>query len=159
MSAVDQAFRIAGEAPEDVLAIVGPTAAETATIRSAVNAYNDFIAHQAQANGAALVDIHALTAEFQAQGVVDGGQRLTTDFLGGLFSLDGVHPTNTGYALFANEFIKTLNTNFVAGIPPLSILEIEKNDPLVPPGVGRPPSALGNISPESVQKLRQILVH
>ena len=135
------------------------TAAETATIRSAVNAYNNFIADQADANAAALVDIHALTAEFQTQGVVEGGQRLTTDFLGGLFSLDGVHPTNTGYALFANEFIKTLNTNFVAGIPPLSILEIEKNDPLVPPGVGRPPSALGNISPESVQKLRQILVH
>jgi lysophospholipase L1-like esterase len=134
-------------------------AGEVATIRTSVNAYNAFIAAQAQANGAALVDIHALTSRFQEQGVVVGGQRLTTSFLGGLFSLDGIHPTNTGYALIGNEFIKELNTSFAAGIPPISVRQIEKDDPLVPPRIGRPPSALGHISPESVRSLRQVIVH
>ena len=135
------------------------TAAGAATIQSAVNAYNDFITLEARANGAALVDIHALTAKLQANGVVEGGQHLTTQFLGGLFSLDGVHPSNTGYALFANEFITTLNTTFAAGIPLVSVREIEKNDPLVLPGVGQPPSAMGQISPESAKLLRAILAH
>jgi lysophospholipase L1-like esterase len=135
------------------------TAAGAATIQSAVNAYNDFITLEARANGAALVDIHGLTAELQANGVVEGGQHLTTQFLGGLFSLDGVHPSNTGYALFANEFITTLNTTFAAGIPLVSVREIEKNDPLVLPGVGQPPSAMGQISPESAKLLRAILAH
>jgi phospholipase/lecithinase/hemolysin len=129
------------------------TAAGAATIQSAVNAYNDFITLEARANGAALVDIHGLTAELQANGVVEGGQHLTTQSLGGLFSLDGVHPSNTGYALFANEFITTLNTTFAAGIPLVSVREIEKNDPLVLPGVGQP------ISPESAKLLRAILAH
>lgn len=105
------------------------------------------------------MDIHGLTAELQANGVVEGGQHLTTQFLGGLFSLDGVHPSNTGYALFANEFITTLNTTFAAGIPLVSVREIEKNDPLVLPGVGQPPSAMGQISPESAKLLRAILAH
>ena len=135
------------------------TAAGAATIQSAVSAYNDFITSEARANGAALVDIHGLTSELQANGVVEGGQHLTTQFLGGLFSLDGVHPSNTGYALFANEFITTLNTTFAAGIPPVSVRQIEMNDPLVLPGVGRPPSAMGQISPESAKLLRAILAH
>jgi lysophospholipase L1-like esterase len=134
-------------------------AGEVATIRSAVNAYNAFIAAQAQANGAALVDIHGLTSRFQEDGVIVGGQRLTTNFLGGLFSLDGVHPTNTGYALIGNEFIQALNTSFAAGIPPASVRQIEKDDPLVPPGAGRPASALGHIGHEAARSLRQVIVH
>ena len=135
------------------------TAQETSVIRSAVNAYNDFIAAQAAANGAVLVDIHTLTAQFQAQGVVEGGQRLTTGFLGGLFSLDGIHPTNTGYALIANEFIKSMNRDLDAGIPPVSVSEIAKDDPLVLPGVGQSPSAAGRISSESAKVIRRLLAH
>jgi len=96
-------------------------AGEVATIRAAVSDYNAFIAAQASAHGAALVDIHSLVDELHEKGLVAGGQRLTIDFLGGLFSLDGVHPTNTGYALFANKFIHALNTQFAAGIAPVSL--------------------------------------
>src|SRR5882762_10505463 len=96
-------------------------AGEVATIRAAVSDYNAFIAAQASAHGAALVDIHSLVDELHEKGLVAGGQRLTIDFLGGLFSLDGVHPTNTGYALLANKFIHALNTQFAAGIAPVSL--------------------------------------
>src|SRR4029077_2218461 len=96
-------------------------ASEVATVRSTIDQYNSFIAQQAQSHGAALVDIHGLTAQLQTRGLVAHGQRLTTDFLGGLFSLDAIHPTNTGYGLFADRFIDALNTNFAAGIPPANI--------------------------------------
>ena len=86
-----------------------------------------------------------------------GGQRLTADLFGGIFSLDGIHPTNTGFALIANEFIKALNTSFAAGIPPLPVRQIQKDDPLVFPGVGHPASALGVISPAMVDSLRSVL--
>jgi hypothetical protein len=134
-------------------------ASEIATVRSTIDHYNSFIALQAQAHGAALVDIHGLTAQLQARGFVAHGQRLTTDFLGGLFSLDGIHPTNTGYGLFADEFIHALNTNFAAGIPPANIEKIATTDPLVLPGVGHPASALGHVSQETVESLRAVMVH
>jgi lysophospholipase L1-like esterase len=132
-------------------------ATEIAAIRSATQAYNTAIANQAAAHGSLLVDVAGLYESIQVKGVVVGGQRLTGDFFGGIFSLDGIHPTNTGYALIANEFIRALNTSSSAGIPPLSLRQIQKSDPLVFPGIGRPPSALGTISPEIVESLRNVL--
>ncbi len=86
------------------------------------------------------------------------GQRLTTDFLGGIISLDGIHPTNTGWALVANRVIHTLNAQFAAGIPPVALEGVAVQDPLVLPGVGRPPAALGQIRPEAAQAFRSTLV-
>ncbi len=144
-----------GPLPGDVVIDAG----EVAQIRSAIAEYNAFIPAQAEAKGAALVDIHVLFDSIKAKGLVSGGQRLTTGFLGGLFSLDGVHPTNTGYAVVANEFIEALNTHFAAGIPPAAVSQVRKTDPLVFPGVGHPASALGHVSPEAAASLRSALRH
>ena len=133
-------------------------APEVATVRSTIDAYNAIIAAQARAKGAALVDIHDLLDQIQQKGFVLGGQRLTTDFLGGIFSLDGIHPTNTGYAIVANAFVKEVNQSFAAGIPPVSVEEIKKADPLVLPGAGAPAFALeGHVSPDAVRALRTAL--
>jgi len=131
---------------------------EIAAIRAATDEFNAFIAAEAEAKEAALVDIHGLLERAQAEGIVVGGQRLTTAFLGGLFSLDGVHPTNTGYALVANEFIKALNRRFAAGISPVTVRQVQRDDPLVLPGVGRPP-AEHKISHETVESLRATMSH
>jgi lysophospholipase L1-like esterase len=106
-------------------------AARLAQIRAAVLAYNAVIANEAAANGATLVDIHSLVNNLAANGVEVDGQKLTTGFMGGLFSLDGVHPTNTGNAIIANEFIKTMNRSLHADIDPVSIEEVAKTDPLI----------------------------
>lgn len=132
------------------------TAAEAATIRARVDEFNAIIAEQAAAHGAVLVDIHSLVENFDERGYVSGGQRLTTDFLGGLFSLDGIHPTNTGYALIANEFIHALNTQAAAGIPPVNVRKVQRNDPLVLPGVGHPPSRRGTVPAKSFEMLRPV---
>lgn len=144
-----------GPLPANVVLDVG----EVAVIRSATAEFDAFIAAQAQAKGAALVDIRALLDSAKARGIVIGGQRLTTAFLGGLFSLDGVHPTNTGYALIANNFIGALNTQFAAGIPRVSVRKILRADPLVLPGVGRPPSAFRHIPQQAIESLRAVMVH
>jgi hypothetical protein len=60
------------------------------------------------------------------------GLRLTTDFLGGLFSLDGLHPTNTGYGIMANQFIQTMNEGFKTHIPLVNVQQIAATDPLLP---------------------------
>src|SRR5262249_15050729 len=63
-----------------------------------------------------------------------GGVRLTTEFLGGLFSLDGVHPTMTAHALITNYFVDTINSFYGTRIPRLSdaeLINIMANDPLV----------------------------
>jgi lysophospholipase L1-like esterase len=77
--------------------------------RALIDGYNPIIAIQAALHGALLVDIHSLANQIRSQGVEANGLHLTNAFLGGIFSLDGVHPTNTGYAVIANQFIAALN--------------------------------------------------
>jgi phospholipase/lecithinase/hemolysin len=126
------------------------TAVEIAAIRCATAAYNTVIAAQARQHGAALVDIHALAERLDRRGYEIDGQRLTTDFLGGLFSLDGVHPTNTGYAVIANEVIHELNRTFGAGIGPVNVSHIAREDPLVLPRVPQP----GHVDPGHAAAVR-----
>ena len=107
------------------------SAAEVTRIRAAIAAFNGIIAEQAKARRAALVDVHALFERVRAHGVTVHGRRLNTSYLGGLFSLDGIHPTNTGYAVLANAFIRALNRGFDADIPRVSLAKIAADDPLV----------------------------
>lgn len=119
------------------------TAAEVQQIQTATAVFNGIIAEQAALYGAPLVDVHAVLNMVRDYGIVIGGQRLTTRFLGGVFTLDGIHPTNTVHGVLANEFVKALNTNFNAGIPPVAVVGIKENDPLVFDGVGQPAAAFG----------------
>jgi lysophospholipase L1-like esterase len=130
-------------------------AREVAEIRAAIDAYNAFIARKAKQHGAALVDIHRTLQRIQKRGIVIGGQRLTTAFLGGLFSLDGIHPTNTGYAVIANRFIHALNRTFDADIRRVRLVDVKTDDPLVLPGAGQPPRH-DHISPEIARSMREL---
>ena len=84
-----------------------------------------------------LVDINSLFNRIHKSGYpADGGTlTLSTSFLGGLFSLDGVHPSNTGQAIIANAFIREFNRKYGRVIiPPLdgtALREIILNDPFV----------------------------
>ena len=133
-------------------------AGEVATVRATIDAYNAFIAVKAKEKGAARVDIHALFNRIRGRGLVVGGQRLTTAFLGGVFSLDGIHPTNTGYAVIANKFIGALNREFDTDIEPVSVARIKREDPLVLP-VGHPAPEREHVDADTVRSLRSIMVH
>jgi hypothetical protein len=133
-------------------------AADIRSLRASIAFYNAAITIEAALHHAVVVDIHGLVDQIAARGVVVNGQRLTTDFMGGLFSLDGVHPTNTGYAIIANEFIKTMNRALGTGIPPANVNHVAANDPMVYPG-GAPGRNKSHVSPGMANGLRGLMHH
>ena len=57
--------------------------------------------------------MNALLTNLGTRGIPVGGVTFTSAFLtGGVFSYDGVHPTQLCYALVANEFIAAINERF-----------------------------------------------
>ena len=128
-------------------------------VRALIDAYNVIIAVQAFEHAAVLVDVHSLANRLRSQGVEANGKHLTTAFLGGLFSLDGVHPTNTGYAIIANEFITTLNQTRGTSIPPVNINTVASTDPLVFATAAQAPSLGQHVSRQAAEILRSLLFH
>lgn len=95
---------------------------EVLKVNNAITAFNTVIQNAATAKGFAFVDFNTFFKNVAANGLQVDGLYLTTAFAtGGLFSLDGVHPTNTGYAVVANEFIKKINEKFGATIPLINV--------------------------------------
>ena len=91
--------------PDEVVLDAG----EIAIITAHVDADNAAINEICAAAGVPVVDIHGYLQRTRA-GVDVGGINLSTSFLtGGLVSYDGVHPTDLGYALVANEWIRVIN--------------------------------------------------
>lgn len=99
---------------------------EIANVNAAVQAFNQTIASNASAKGFGLVDINAVFSSIAQNGLVQDGLTLTTAFFsGGLFSLDGVHPTNIGYGVVANEFIKVINQKFSANLSLINLSTLQ----------------------------------
>ena len=111
------------------------TAAEAVTVQANVIAYNKVIAAQASAAGATLVDINALFTNLAANGLTINGYTGTNAFLGGFFSLDGIHPTDTGYAVVANTFIDAMNAAFKTSVADVNLTTVAAADPLWPPNL------------------------
>jgi lysophospholipase L1-like esterase len=83
---------------------------EVAVIRERVAQYNQVIATICQAAGIPVLDINAFLSDVAANGRTIGGVSLTSAYLsGGLFGYDGIHPTDLGYALIANQWIRLVN--------------------------------------------------
>lgn len=105
------------------------TASEITQVQTTIDQYNSAISAEVAAVGGILVDIHSYFQTLQS-GITINSYHATTGFLGGLFSLDGVHPTNTGYALLANQFIGALNSSAKINIPEVNISAVAAADPL-----------------------------
>jgi hypothetical protein len=93
-------------------------ASEVTALQATVVAYNGIIDSVAAGRNAALVDLNGLLREVATTGIHYGPTVYTNDFItGGIFSLDGVHPTDLGYALMANRMIDAVNAKFGSTIP------------------------------------------
>jgi hypothetical protein len=91
---------------------------EVAAIQNRTNEINERIRLLSDDLGTVLFDLNAIFRQTRAEGYDIGGIRLTTDFLsGGLFSADGVHPNQIGYAILADEIIQKLNAETGSDIP------------------------------------------
>lgn len=100
-------------------------AQQVQTVNSAINAG---ITAAATANKVPMVPIDQIFAGiysgsgtyFAAAASINPGICCTLTFGGGLLSLDGLHPSDTGYALIASMFVQYANTAFGTSIPAIN---------------------------------------
>jgi phospholipase/lecithinase/hemolysin len=96
-------------------------AEEVELIKQYTAQYNASIKATAVQYGLAFVDANAYLRSFQS-GVKYNGVNIAPALVtGGGFSLDGIHPTPRGYALIANEFIKSINSTYGSTIPMVDV--------------------------------------
>ena len=123
---------IAGLAPAQAagLAAVAPPSplpngaildgAEVTAAQARTSELNGVIKANALRKGLAVFDAQTYFDGVARTGVVTNGVGNTVAFVSGnLFSLDGVHPTPRGYAVVANEMIKSINAYYNAAVPGL----------------------------------------
>jgi len=136
---------------------------ERATIRGTVQAFNAEIAaaideiEVGRGIPVARVDVFALfdgiaTSGHDVRG--DGTLVLRNTYLGGIFGLDGVHPTRTAHALIANAFLDAIETRFGEAIPRVDVAAVANRDPRVGSRfqpVGEAP--FGLFAPDEIQNL------
>jgi hypothetical protein len=106
-------------------------ASEIETAAQSIAAFNSIISASVNKYPSqfALVDVNSLLNTIRASdasgGMEFGGIKFSTTFVvGGLFSLDGIHPTAQGNAVIANEFIKVINDKFNANYKFVDIANI-----------------------------------
>jgi len=83
-------------------------------------------------------------AQVHEEGYVVGGETLTTDMLGGLISLDGLHYTATGYALVASMFALSINEQIGGDVllpDAEAVLAADPNSPAALAAAGLDPAA------------------
>jgi lysophospholipase L1-like esterase len=91
---------------------------EVALIEASTTHFNDTIKAQAAAHGAGVLDVNAIFSQLKQTGYDIGGLHVSADFpAGGLFSADGLHPTNIGYAVLADYWIQAINQTAGTKIP------------------------------------------
>lgn len=96
---------------------------ENDTLNTGINA-------AASATGVPLVDVKTIFTDIYTGNVADplAAQALTVNpgkccslaYYGGLLSFDGLHPSNTGYALIADMFIQAIDAKFGTTVAPIS---------------------------------------
>jgi hypothetical protein len=84
-------------------------AATVARISERVASLNRQIRAAAQEHDAVLFDLHAVFDGWKRDGLTAGGRRLTREYLGGIFSLNGVYPGAVGHGAIANALLDTIN--------------------------------------------------
>jgi len=123
------------------------TPTEVATIRQRVDDFNTVIQQAASSRDIPVADEKALFDRIVA-GTAIGPIPLNASFItGGFFSLDGFHLTDIGYTLFADEFIKAINSGYKAGIPLATLAQfLQNNAPVKSNG-------MPELTPEAAQQI------
>jgi lysophospholipase L1-like esterase len=100
------------------------TATEKAKVAAATTAYNNSIVAIAATKNLAVADMNAVMNKLITGLQIETNSIYTANYFSGsgtegqvLFSLDGVHPNARGYAVIANEIIKTINAKYKSNLP------------------------------------------
>lgn len=91
---------------------------EIAIANAAINDFNTIIKEEATKVGYAVADVASAFDGIARDGYHAAGESYSFAYIsGGLFSLDGVHPTSRGHGVLANIFIEAMNKAYGANIP------------------------------------------
>ena len=98
------------------------TKSEISEVKVATDAYNATIKSVADSKGLAFVELKGVTDQLASTGIVYNGYTTTATFVtGGMFSLDGVHPSPRGYAIIANLFTEAINAKYGANFKSVNV--------------------------------------
>jgi lysophospholipase L1-like esterase len=114
------------------------TPAFAAKVQQLNNVVNQGIDGTATATHVPMVDVYSIfhgiasgdpkNPYFAQAASINPGVCCTLGFLYGVLSFDGIHPSNTGYALIAYDFIATINKAYGAHIPEVDVEAVYKGD-------------------------------
>ena len=98
------------------------SAEELNKINDATAEYNRIIKREADVRGLAHFDADAKFNVISNTGIIEDGISLNGKYIsGGMFSLDGVHPSTRGQAVAANGFIDAINAKYGSNIQSVSV--------------------------------------
>ncbi len=116
-----------GADPADAEAEVDALIAETDAIAEQTNAH--LAAAAAATDNVHVVDLYAEFDRLVADGgVVAGGQQLTARRFGGVVTLDGLHFSDTGYALLANLVLDAIDAELGTDVGRVDLDDVIAND-------------------------------
>ena len=97
-------------------------AGERNALQIAVRDYNAAIQSEAAARGYALLDLFGIVNGFVASGFHFAGVTYSTKYLtGGLYGVDGIHPTDLFHGLICNTMIDLVRARYGSNIPTLDL--------------------------------------
>lgn len=123
------------------------TPTEVAAIKQRVDDYDAAIQAAASARNIPVADIRGLFHNADV-GMTIGPVFLNASYIsGGLFSLDGIHMTDIGYTLFADQYIQAINQAYGTEIPLASLSGfLQNNAPMQKFG-------MPTLTPEAAQQM------
>ena len=96
---------------------------EIAEVITATDSYNISIEQLANQKGLAFLNAKELMQEIATTGILFDDFIMESSLVfGGTFSLDGVHPTQRGYALVANEVLKAIDAKYGSNFSDAGVL-------------------------------------
>jgi hypothetical protein len=97
-------------------------------VRRRVKELNAALASLAREQGARLYDLQDFFRRVRSEGIAVGPRRLTAEYLGGFYSLNGYYPGATGHALIANELLHQLNIAYGADFRQIDLQTVMQCD-------------------------------
>jgi hypothetical protein len=114
-------------------------ASVAADLSNRVKALNDTIKAIADEQNAVVYDLAAFFKSIHTSGATIGTTKITGDYFGGFYSMDGYYPGATGHALIANDILTFLNKTYGQSFPLVNVAPVLQNDATTQFTVAREP--------------------
>ena len=118
--------RTVGPLPENATVRIGVAQ----QIGQRIAELNSALVSVARENGAQIYDLCAFLRRFKVEGVNTGTRKLTAEYLGGFYSLNGYYPGATGHSIIANEILYYLNSHYGSDFPSINLDAVMQSDPV-----------------------------